>query len=103
MIRKIIAVLFAVALINVNCLAQASQPSIVEDFKPSALNQPGQEYPQVNSQGYARFRIQAPLADSVRVSLGLGGQGGTILTKGKTASGQALQRDPWMKAFITIM
>ena len=58
------------------CLAQ---DAIVEDFKPSTLNQPGQEYPQVNSQGYARFRIKAPYADSVKVSLGLGGRGGTIL------------------------
>jgi enterochelin esterase-like enzyme len=63
------------------CLAQTGQPTIVEDFKPSTLNQPGQEYPQVNSQGYARFKILAPAADSVRVSLGLGGKGGTKLTK----------------------
>src|SRR5690606_35975374 len=60
-------------------LAQAQE--IKEDFKPSTKNQPGQEYPQVNSQGYARFRIVAPAADSVRVSLGLGGQGGTKLEK----------------------
>src|SRR5215216_1772914 len=57
-------------------------PTVVEDFKPSAFNQPFQAYPQVNSQGYARFRIHAPNADSVRVSLGWGGQpGGTKLTK----------------------
>ena len=61
------------------CLAQ----DIQEDFKPSVLNQPGQQYPQVNSQGYARFKILAPRADSVRVSLGLGGRGGTLLTKGE--------------------
>ncbi|HOT98712.1 MAG TPA: alpha/beta hydrolase-fold protein [bacterium] len=59
-------------------LAQTDQPTIKDDFKPSTLNQPGQEYPQVNSQGYARFRIMAPQADSVKVNLGLGG---TILTK----------------------
>src|SRR5690606_30209456 len=60
--------------------AQSNQ-AIKEDFKPSTLNQPGQEYPQVNSQGYARFKIHAPAADSVRVSLGLGGRGGTKLSK----------------------
>lgn len=54
-----------------------------EDFKPSELNQPGQEYPQVNSEGYARFCIVAPDAKSVIVSLGLGGRGGTVLRKGK--------------------
>ena len=62
--------------------AQAQQTAIKEDFKPSSLNQPHQDYPMVNSQGYARFRVQAPKADSVRVSLGLGGAGGTLLTKG---------------------
>lgn len=62
--------------------AQTNQP-VIEDFKPSSLNQPQQEYPQVNSQGYARFKILAPAADSVRVSLGLGGKGGTKLTKGE--------------------
>lgn len=56
-----------------------SDKTIVEDFKPSSLNQPGQEYPQVNSQGYARFRIYAPEAKSVKVTLG--GREGTILTK----------------------
>jgi hypothetical protein len=52
------------------CFAQAPQPAApIEDFKPSSLNQPGQEYPKVNSQGYARFRIQAPDAQSVVVAL----------------------------------
>lgn len=64
------------------CFSQTTSTTIAEDFKPSSLNQPGQEYPQVNSQGYARFKINAPAADSVRVSLGLGGRGGTKLTKG---------------------
>src|SRR5687767_2738034 len=56
--------------------------TIKEDFKPSAFNQPHREYPQVNSQGYVRFKIQMPKADSVRANLGLGGVGGTRLTKG---------------------
>jgi enterochelin esterase-like enzyme len=62
--------------------AQTSSTTVADDFKPSTFNQPGQDYPQVNSQGYARFRIKAPQADSVKVSLGLGGRGGTKLTKG---------------------
>ena len=62
--------------------AQGTAPAMAEDFKPSSLNQPGQDYPQVNSQGYVRFRVAAPDAQSVKVSLGLGGQGGTALTKG---------------------
>lgn len=64
------------------CYAQTQTTTVLEDFKPSSLNQPFQDYPQVNSQGYVRFRIFAPQSDSVRVTLGLGGQGGTRLTKG---------------------
>ena len=52
---------------------------VKEDFKPSTKNQPGQDYPQVNSQGVVRFRVEIPDAQAVSVSLGLGGQGGTKL------------------------
>lgn len=55
--------------------------AVREDFRPSSLNQPGQDYPQVNSQGYVRFRVNAPGAESVRATLGLGGQGGTQLQR----------------------
>ena len=62
----------------------ASDTAVVkEDFRPSVLNQPGQQYPMVNSQGYARFCVVAPDAKSVIVSLGLGGRGGTVLRKDK--------------------
>jgi enterochelin esterase-like enzyme len=61
--------------------AYAAETAIKEDFQPSVLNQPGQAYPQVNSHGYARFRIEAPEARAVSVSLGLGGSGGTTLAK----------------------
>ena len=53
------------------------------DWVSNPMNQPGQEYPQVNSEGYARFRVVAPDAKSVIVSLGLGGRGGTVLRKDK--------------------
>ena len=71
--KKVFAFLFCFAALTV------SAQEIKEDFVPSSKNQPGQEYPQVNSQGYARFRINAPGAAEVRVSLGLGGEGGTVL------------------------
>ena len=74
------AIALATTLLSAVCYAQTQAP--LEDFKPSILNQPGQQYPQVNSQGYARFRIVAPQAQGVVVSLGLGGtRGGTPLTK----------------------
>jgi enterochelin esterase-like enzyme len=82
MSRITLATFVVAILLSVTSFSQTSPTAIAEDFKPSSLNQPGQEYPQVNSQGYARFRINAPKADSVKVSLGLGGRGGTRLTKG---------------------
>ncbi len=42
-----------------------SLDGIRDDFKPSSTNQPGKEYPQVNSQGRIKFRIVAPEAKSV--------------------------------------
>jgi enterochelin esterase-like enzyme len=80
-LKNVIAVIAAGLAIG-SVSAQTAAPMVVEDFKPSSLNQPGQEYPQVNSQGYARFRVAAPDAQNVKVSLGLGGRGGTVLTKG---------------------
>jgi len=81
------------------CSAQDSQPSIIEDFQPSSLNQPGQEFPQVNSQGFVRFRILAPAADSVRVSLGLRGKGGTILSKSEDGSWTGTTAGPMDEGF----
>jgi alpha-N-arabinofuranosidase len=61
-------------------LAQTAPPlagSKADDFKPATSNQPDKQYPQVDSQGRARFRIAARSAQSVRVSLG----GGIQLSK----------------------
>ena len=77
----------------------ARAQDVKEDFQPSVLNQPGQPYPQVNSQGYVRFKIQAPTADSVRVSLGLGGRGGTLLTKGADGSFTGTTAGPMDEGF----
>ncbi len=79
--KRLTILLWATLLCNL-CIAQTNAGDVKDDFQASSLNQPGQEYPQVNSQGYVRFRIKAPKADSVRVTLGLGGRGGTKLTKG---------------------
>ena len=76
---RTLAIVLMATLTSGFCVAQTA---VVEDFKPSTCNQPGQEYPQVNSQGYARFRVIAPNAQSIVVSLGLGGaKGGTPLAK----------------------
>ena len=72
---------------------------VLEDFKPSELNQPGQEYPMVNSQGYARFKVDAPKATSVIVSLGLGGSGGTVLHKAEDGSWMGTTDGPMDEGF----
>ncbi|KAA5547270.1 esterase [Roseiconus nitratireducens] len=38
---------------------------ITEDFQPAPTNQPGRDYPQVNSQGRIKFKVVAPEANSV--------------------------------------
>ena len=96
---KFLTILLAITITCVNCLAQNTQAVILEDFKPSTYNQPGQEYPQVNSQGYARFRIIAPSADSVKVSLGLGGRGGTKLKQMPDTSWMGTTEGPMDEGF----
>jgi enterochelin esterase family protein len=61
------------------CTAQTNEP-VLEDFKPSSLNQPGKQYPQVNSERRVRARVVAPQAQSVTFEF-LGG-GKYPLTKG---------------------
>lgn len=97
--HKAIALLLTGVIAAGVCSAQTSQPAIKEDFKPSTLNQPGQQYPQVNSQRYARFRIEAPEAKSVTVSLGLGGRGGTTLTKAADGSWMGTTEGPLDEGF----
>ncbi len=48
----------------------APQGPAVNDFKPSSANQPGSEYPQVNSERRVRVRIAAPQAQSVLLDIG---------------------------------
>ena len=41
----------------------------VEDFKPASTNQPGKQYPQVNSEGRVRASISAPEAHKVQLDI----------------------------------
>ncbi len=43
---------------------------IVEDFKPTPVNQPGSPFPQVNSEGRVRTQILAPEAKKVQLDIG---------------------------------
>lgn len=46
-------------------LSSAQDHVPAEDWKPASSNQPGKEYPKVNSEGRVKFRILAPEAKSV--------------------------------------
>lgn len=53
--------------------AQTNPPPLpppADDWKPISYVSPGQQYPQLNSEKRARFRIEAPNATDVGVSLG---------------------------------
>jgi S-formylglutathione hydrolase FrmB len=98
-VRSVIAGISAALLSIGAASAQTATSPPVEDFKPSSVNQPGQQYPQVNSQGYARFRIVAPDAKAVKVSLGLGGRGGTVLAKAPDGSWVGTSEGPLDEGF----
>jgi hypothetical protein len=48
-------------------LPQTNQPA--DDWKPAPSNMPGQQYPQVNSEGRVRARLLAPQARSVQLNI----------------------------------
>ncbi len=58
-------------------VGRAQEAAPADDWKPSTINQKGKEYPQINSERRARFRVVAPEALSVSVRLGK-----VALTKG---------------------
>jgi enterochelin esterase-like enzyme len=64
--RKLLHLASAFILFGQLCRAQQNAP--VDDWKPASSNQPGKEFPQVNSEGRIKFRIAAPQAQSVTVS-----------------------------------
>jgi len=68
-----------------------------EDFVPSEKNLPGQDYPMVNSEGYARFRVVAPDAKSVIANLGT--RGGTVLRKDQDGVWTATTEQPLDEGF----
>jgi enterochelin esterase-like enzyme len=52
-----------------NCVALAQADPPADDWKPSPSNMAGQEFPQVNSEGRVRARIQAAQAQSVQLNI----------------------------------
>jgi enterochelin esterase family protein len=64
--KYIISIALLVLLSNPNF----AQNAVTEDFKPSKVNQPGKQFPQVNSEGRVRASISAPEANKVQLDIG---------------------------------
>ena len=72
--KKILLSIMMLAAVSVSAQQRnnnvPSYADAVEDFKPNVTNQPGRQYPMVNSQGAVRVQLRAPGATSVQLDLG---------------------------------
>lgn len=64
----LLSFLLIVFSIGGTCLAQ-SDTAVADDFKPAATNQPGREFPKVNSERRVRASISAPEAHKVQLDI----------------------------------
>jgi enterochelin esterase-like enzyme len=67
--QLLLSVLLIIFSIGGTCLAQSEQTAAVDDFKPASTNQPGKQFPQVNSEGRVRASISAPEANKVQLDI----------------------------------
>ncbi len=68
---SLIACVLLAVLWSQTCWAErAAGPAEPNDFKPASSNQPGRQYPQVDSEGRVRARIAAPEAHTVLLDIG---------------------------------
>jgi enterochelin esterase-like enzyme len=63
-----VAIVGIALLAGLPAFAQTNQP-VIEDFKPSSLNQSGKQYPQVNSERRVRTRVVAAQATNVLLDI----------------------------------
>jgi enterochelin esterase-like enzyme len=68
--KPILSLLAIVSILTSQSGLTQTNEAPVEDFKPSVLNQPGRQYPQVNSERRVRARVSAPQATSVMLDIG---------------------------------
>jgi enterochelin esterase-like enzyme len=88
--KRIVLAVTAMIVSAALCWSQTSAvPPVPADAKPASTNAPGQQYPKVDSQRRATFRVYAPDAKTVRVL-------NTDLTKGDDGywTGTTLPLDP---------
>ena len=67
---KYIPIVFSAILFTFANLGFAQTGKVIEDFKPSEVNQPGKAFPQVNSERRVRVQISAPDAKYVQLDIG---------------------------------
>jgi len=68
--KKTIRIILSAVLMSGGFYSAWSQSAVVEDFKPSTVNQPGKQFPQVNSEGRVRVQVSAPDAKYVLLDIG---------------------------------
>lgn len=68
--KRILLIAFIVLLAQGICFAQTNPAKVVEDFKPTSVNQQGKQFPQVNSGRSVRTSISAPDAKKVQLDIG---------------------------------
>lgn len=66
--QKLLLFVLLAALAGTSGLAQTSNKVPADDWKPASSNQPGKDYPKVNSEGRVKFRIVATNAQTVGVT-----------------------------------
>src|SRR3954447_4426925 len=76
MTRQLALFVMFLALVPRPSFAQENAPT--DNSKPASTNAPGRDYPRLDAERRAHFRVFAPDAQSIRVSLG-----NTTLTKGE--------------------
>ena len=85
-------VLTLVVFISSNCCFAQQNNVSVEDFKPAVTNQPGKQFPQVNSEKRVRASIAAPQA--LKVQLDIGGKKYDMIQDEKGVwTGESLPQD----------
>ena len=85
---------FAIAFLIVAGLSAKAQTNVPTDAKPASSNIPGAQFPKIDSERRAYFRIAAPDAKSVALSL----PGGNRMTKGSNGV-WAVTTDPLAPGF----
>ena len=68
--RRLITILLVFVITGGAGFSQTDEPADANDWKPSSLNQPGRQYPQVTSDGRVRTSISAPQAQKVELDIG---------------------------------